>query len=860
MSSAPPVPPRPAEWGPPPPDYREDSYYEPDIVSPRPHRTDNPAADLNELMPATPSVSVSMPAPFSGPISAPAYGPGAGWSPWAIGGNSSPYPQPPPAPPTPAMPPSRPTPSPSPSNSLTAALPSIPTLLQALPSITSPGHDPSLKIAWARDVCFLADRAHHLHLQLTTPVGQPVPSVSDPIIGPMPLSALDASIGQLATAAVPLVLSLSAAFPAGQPYQQTLRTGSMGPWQAEAVYLRAVMASTGAHPRHIEFNPKVAFRDFETAARGGYAGAWFRLGRDYETFGDFKHARECFERGAKLGVEACLYRIGMAHLLGQLGLTADVATALPILHRAAVLASLECPQPAYVYSLLLLSEFSSVPPIPAQTFASLSALAAYPQPPLHPSIPLQPLIPLGSSPHLESRHHLERAAYLNYGPAQYKLGHAFEFADPPFYFDPLLSVQYYSLASQNGEVEADMALSKWFLCGSTPASNPTSGGKPEGGFEKDESLALTFAQKASSRGLPSAHFAMGYYAEVGVGRPSSIPDAVHYYTLASQSGNTDATSRLEALTRNPHTPTVLEKGVHEQRLERSRTMAQRRMEEEPMSPPFEGQTFGSMAMGAQAAQQQQLQQQPLPASAGGGGGLRPPTGGRLAQLRDPRAVVEQVRKNSMYQPLQGAVSSPVPGGGIPPLPRPITTIQPPTPQSSGYQQQQQRPQSSGGGGRRPHSASPAGGFTTNTNPTTTNRPYSTYGTNPNASNPRIDSPHHSMYGSPHHHQPHSAGVSGGFGGAPLAGANLGGGGKGGGRSPSPGRKTSPGPGRMGKLSVGVDGNGIPPVPALPAGTGTPNVNVINAGHTPKPSGKHPATFAEMGIQGAKAEDKDCVVM
>lgn len=45
---------------------------------------------------------------------------------------------------------------------------------------------------------------------------------------------------------------------------------------------------------------------------------------------------------------------------------------------------------------------------------------------------------------------------------RYKLGHCYEFAEPhpPFGFDPLMSVQYYSLASQAGEAEADMALSK----------------------------------------------------------------------------------------------------------------------------------------------------------------------------------------------------------------------------------------------------------------------------------------------------------------------------------------------------------------------------------------------------------------
>jgi TPR repeat protein len=129
---------------------------------------------------------------------------------------------------------------------------------------------------------------------------------------------------------------------------------------------------------------------------------------------------------------------------------------------------------------------------------------------------LLPQAPIAQS---EARRHLERAAYLGFAPAQYKLGHAYEFASPPFPFDALLSVQYYSLASQQGEVEADMALSKWFLCGA------------EGAFDKDEGLAFTFAEKAARRGLPSAEFAMGYYKEVGVGGEKDIQEAMRWYTL-----------------------------------------------------------------------------------------------------------------------------------------------------------------------------------------------------------------------------------------------------------------------------------------------------------------------------------------
>lgn len=186
----------------------------------------------------------------------------------------------------------------------------------------------------------------------------------------------------------------------------------------------------------------------------------------------------------------------MAHLLGQLGLQVRPDIALPLLQRAATLATIQVAQPAYVYGLLLLGEFSQAVISPDNFIA---------------------VLPPGVSPQLEARKHLERAAYLNFSPAQYKLGHAYEFAEPPFPFDALLSVQYYSLASQQGEIEADMALSKWFLCGA------------EGAFDKDESLAYTFAEKAARKGLPSAEFALGYYAEVGVGGPKDVDAARRWY-------------------------------------------------------------------------------------------------------------------------------------------------------------------------------------------------------------------------------------------------------------------------------------------------------------------------------------------
>ena len=171
-----------------------------------------------------------------------------------------------------------------------------------------------------------------------------------------------------------------------------------------------------------------------------------------------------------------------------------------MIQRAATLASVQVPQPAYVYGLLLLGEFSHVT-VPPHFLAPL---------------------PQHSSVQQEARLHLERAAFLHFAPAQYKLGHAYEFVLAPFPFDALLSVQYYSLASQQGEVEVDLALSKWFLCGA------------EGAFDTDENLAFTFAEKAARKGLPSAEFAMGYYKEVGVGGSKDIEAAQMWYQLVSR--------------------------------------------------------------------------------------------------------------------------------------------------------------------------------------------------------------------------------------------------------------------------------------------------------------------------------------
>lgn len=178
-------------------------------------------------------------------------------------------------------------------------------------------------------------------------------------------------------------------------------------------------------------------------------------------------------------------RMGMANLLGQLHLSPDPSAALPLLRAASEQSTPDFPQPSYVYGMLLAGELSTPAPIP-------------------PHLLLPPNSPPSDALHAQhqaSREAIERAAHFGLAPAQYKLGYLFEHASLGMTYDPLMSVQWYSLASQGGEIEADMALSKWFLCGA------------EGHFAKKEDLARTFAEKAARRGHPNGCFAMGYYFE-----------------------------------------------------------------------------------------------------------------------------------------------------------------------------------------------------------------------------------------------------------------------------------------------------------------------------------------------------------
>lgn len=137
-----------------------------------------------------------------------------------------------------------------------------------------------------------------------------------------------------------------------------------------------------------------------------------------------------------------------------------------------------------------------------------------------------------------ARYNIEKAAYLGFAKAQTKMGLAYELCQLGCEFDPALSLHYNALASRQGEPEADMAISKWFLCGYKDL------------FEKNDELAYVYAERAAQTGLPTAEFAMGYFYEIGIHVPTDLSVAKSWYSKAADHGYAEAAGRIEGISRS----------------------------------------------------------------------------------------------------------------------------------------------------------------------------------------------------------------------------------------------------------------------------------------------------------------------
>lgn len=264
---------------------------------------------------------------------------------------------------------------------------------------------------------------------------------------------------------------------------------------------------------------KEAFRCYSRSADRGYARAEYRIGMLYEASNDPIKALKHYHQGVDMGDSASLYRLGMMTLRGQHGQQQDLRRGVDLIRKSAETADENAPQGAYVCGMLLARELPQIE------------------------------LPEGVLPYDErqARINIEKAAYLKFSKAQVRMGSAYELGTLGCEFNPALSLHYNALAAKQGEPEADMAISKWFLVGH------------EGLFPKNEELAYIHAQRAAQAGLSTAEFAMGYFNEIGMYVPQNLNQALSWYEKAAANGNKDAPGRIRGISQKQ----VLSRKDHE---------------------------------------------------------------------------------------------------------------------------------------------------------------------------------------------------------------------------------------------------------------------------------------------------------
>ena len=290
---------------------------------------------------------------------------------------------------------------------------------------------------------------------------------------------------------------------------------------------------------------KEAFHCYTRSAEKGYPRAEYRIGMQFENSGEPLKAIRYYQQGAEAGDSASHYRLGMMTLLGQHGQQQNFEIGLRHIFTAAQSADENAPQGAYVCGLLQAGQLDQVQ-VPSQ------------------------YLPLDIE---GARMNIEKAAYLGFAKAQVKMGAAYELSNLGCDFDPVLSLHYNALAARQGEPEAELAISKWFLSGY------------ENFFSKNEELAFIYAERAASNGLETAEFAMGYFNEVGIYVPVDLKIAREWYEKAANKGNKDAKSRIAGLLQSQ----VLSRNDHE-KLALSRIRSQYasygQIESAPIPPPI----------------------------------------------------------------------------------------------------------------------------------------------------------------------------------------------------------------------------------------------------------------------------------
>lgn len=252
----------------------------------------------------------------------------------------------------------------------------------------------------------------------------------------------------------------------------------------------------------LEVDPKEAFALYQAAAKGGHAAASFRTAVSCEigpeegggTRRDYPKAVQWYRRAAALGDVAGMFKLGIILLRGLLGVPRNVGEAVTWLKRAAERADVD--NPHALHELATLHEPTNADP---QVREKILPDEAY-------ALSL-----------------FKQAAELGFKRSQFRLGQAYEYGSLGLEIDNRASIAWYTKAAAQGDHQAELALSGWYLTGA------------EGMLEQSDMEAYLWARKAaqSEPPLAKAMFAMGYFTEQGIGCPKSLEEAKRWYGRAA---------------------------------------------------------------------------------------------------------------------------------------------------------------------------------------------------------------------------------------------------------------------------------------------------------------------------------------
>ena len=343
----------------------------------------------------------------------------------------------------------------------------------------------------------------------------------------------------------------------------------------EALFMKAKWIEFGKFGYRLDL--KEAYLGYKKAAEQAYGRAEYRMGMLFENTNDIQKALEHYNLGLSYKDSAASYRLGMMNLTGQHGQRKDFQRGLELIQTAADSADEDAPQGAYVYGMLIARDLPDIN------------------------------IPEGMLPYNVNvaRQYIEKAAYLGFSKAQLKMGQAYELCQLGCDFNPACSLHYYGLASRQGQPEAALGVSRWFLFGY------------EGVFQKNEQLAFKYAKTAGESGLPTGEFAMGYYFEIGIHVQKNLREARAWYEKASEHGNSDAKGRLsgldqsKTLTKADHETTVLTRIKSQHGSQRGQRPERFKQKESPLptlsesgpATPVEGPTAALPLKGAASPRQ-----------------------------------------------------------------------------------------------------------------------------------------------------------------------------------------------------------------------------------------------------------------